>query len=40
MNYKTSRIFRGFEKLFYLIGLQVIAVQSSAKKWCMWDWKG
>ena len=32
LNYKTSRIFRGFEQLSYSIGWRVMGVQSSAKR--------
>jgi len=37
MDYKTSRIVRGFEQLSYSISWQVVVVQSSGKKWCTWD---
>jgi len=40
MNYKISCIFRGFEQLSISIVWHVMIVQSSAKKWCAWDWKG
>jgi len=40
MNYKTFCIFRGFEQLSNSIGWQVMVVQSSAKKWGVWEWKG